>query len=148
MPTEDFDIHITPETVKAWEEGAAVLEKEIADKQAALVEVRQKISAVPLFLKTQNGHRASLRVALMAVRAEMQASTPLTDMRPPTAVLSVLREIGGGPIAVGRLREEMQKRGYPMERFGKGNAYFYQIVGRLHDGEKIEKNGDEVTLRQ
>lgn len=139
----EFEILITPMTVAEWEKQAKTLEEEIQAKQAELDLLRQRIAAVPLFI---GGGIGKAKAVALAAQAEVRANIPLIEMNPVSAVLAVIGE-QSAPIAVRNLRAELEQRGYPMERFGKGAAYFYQVISRLEKAGKIEKHGDEISLK-
>nr|WP_281720819.1 hypothetical protein [Nitrosomonas nitrosa] len=45
------------------------------------------------------------------------------------------------------MRDKLQAKGYPMERFGWQYRYFYTLLCRLDENGKIERINDEVMLK-
>lgn len=71
---------------------------------------------------------------------------PMDALRPSQAILACLREFDR-PVGVGALRQRIQSKGYPMEKFGPNKNYFYTLICRLVDSQKITRlEGDEVML--
>ena len=71
---------------------------------------------------------------------------PMDSLRPSQAILACLREFDR-PVGVGALRQRIQSKGYPMEKFGPNKNYFYTLICRLVDSQKITRlEGDEVML--
>ena len=71
---------------------------------------------------------------------------PISHLKPSEAVVACLREFDR-PIGVGVLRTKLEAKGYPMERFGRRYSYFYTILCRLIEANRVERHdGDEVLL--
>ena len=67
----------------------------------------------------------------------------ISKMPPSEAIVACLRELDR-PIGVGVLRKKLEAKGYPMERFGPRQSYYYTLLCRLN-GKKIKRlEGDEV----
>jgi hypothetical protein len=74
-------------------------------------------------------------------------STALGDLRPREVILHFLKQLDN-PVGINSLKKMLAEGGYPMERFGPRQKYYYTILGRLVDAGKILRpdNGDEIML--
>lgn len=74
-------------------------------------------------------------------------SNPLGDLRPREVIMNYLKQLDH-PIGVGALKKKLAESGYPMEKFGPRNKYYYTILSRLVGSGKIMRpeNGDEIML--
>ncbi|CUQ65660.1 hypothetical protein [Candidatus Nitrospira inopinata] len=71
---------------------------------------------------------------------------PIGYLRPSQAIIASLREFDR-PVGVGVLRQRLESKGYPMEKFGPTKNYFYTLICRLAESGKIARlEGDEVML--
>ena len=71
---------------------------------------------------------------------------PISDLRPSDAILTALRDMDRS-VGVRFLRKQLEKNGYPMERFGRHRNYYYTLICRLVDSGKIRRTeGDEIML--
>lgn len=104
-------------------------------------------------LVTLEAKLSALEASLDRIRWRMQCPTckhayddSIAHLKPSDAIVACLREFDR-PIGVRTLRNKLEAKGYPMDRFGRQYRYFYTLLCRL-DGSKIERlDGDEVMLK-
>jgi len=87
---------------------------------------------------------ASLRSQILALELGKSCASDLT---PTEIVLSILKS-KEGRATIKELRNEIMHMGVPTEKFGQRFGYFYKILERLEEGEKIERDGDAITMRE
>jgi hypothetical protein len=73
-------------------------------------------------------------------------STGIEDLRPREVILHHMKQ-QDNPISVGTLKRKLAEGGYPMDRFGERQKYFYTLIGRLcASGVLVRLYGDEIML--
>ena len=74
-------------------------------------------------------------------------STALGDLRPQEVILHYLKQLDN-PIGISSLKKMLAEGGYPMERFGPRQKYYYTILGRLVDAGRVMRpdGEDEIML--
>jgi hypothetical protein len=102
-----------------------------------------RILALELEIESMRAERACLRCGTSATLSTKLV--PMDSLKPSQAIIACLREFDR-PVGVGTLRQRIQSKGYPMEKFGPNKNYFYTLICRLAESQKIMKDGDEVMM--
>ena len=74
-------------------------------------------------------------------------STAIGDLRPREVILHYLKQ-ADNPIGINVLKKKLAEEGYPMDRFGPRQKYYYTLLGRLVAGKQVMRpdGGDEIML--
>ncbi len=72
-------------------------------------------------------------------------SSAIGDLKPREAIISLLKQYDR-PIGINSLKKHIAESGYPMERFGQRQKYFYTLIGRLCESGMVMKDGDEIMM--
>ena len=142
MTEPRYKITITPDLVAQWEKEAEVLQKKIDLDTANLRLLKQRLEALPLFITNEQAETLT-----HAPEAKREERVEIQELSPPDCIRFFLRSMQGSPekpISVTVLREEIQRSGYPKERFGKNFSYFYTILGRMQTAAEIVRDGEKI----
>ena len=108
---------------------------------------RDNIAALEAKLSALEDNLDRLRWKLSCPTCRHTYTDSITQLKPPDAIISCLREFDR-PVGVRYLRGKLEAKGYPMQRFGHRCSYFYTIICRLVETDRIERlDGDEVMLK-
>lgn len=94
---------------------------------------------------------SALEASLDRLRRRLQCPTcrgtyddSIAHLKPTDAIVACLKEFDR-PVGVRILRNKLESKGYPMDRFGRQCRYFYTLLCRLAD--RVERDGDEIMLK-
>ena len=133
----DFNVVLNAKVLEEWKIRYAELEQQIKAAETEKQMLQQKIWAVQnLFLPQQSNPP-------QITNAE---GTPIRDMTPTDAIMHFLKQAHGA-IPQKVLREQIEKSGFDMERFGKRGGYFYTLLSRLVEDGRIIKTGDQIMSK-
>ena len=118
---------ITEDLLKSLEHEKSDLQQQISQLTERLATINKKIEAIPLFLPV--GTSAS---------GEEPESDDVRTAGPAEAVLTSLYE-AHRPMLPAEIREWLEAKEYPTERFGKNAGYFYTVLMRLTKSGLIDK---------
>ena len=113
------------------------------------MEITQSVESLKEKIQILEGQLAKLSSRLKddyrCPKCERRLNGDFGNLKPSEAIVACLREMDR-PVGVGFLRQKLESKGYPMNRFGRRFSYFYTLICRL-DGKKIQRlEGDEIML--
>lgn len=157
METSNFNITITSETVKSWQNELAELEKKMANDRQRQGLLLQRLHSLKFFLDeslNEDGNGTTKAMPQDDPFCDMPiAPMPfsprptLVEMSPRAAIGSWLKEKvedRDEMVPISYLRECLEQAGYPMGKFGKQYSYFYTLLKRMEDSGEIIRSGEKV----
>lgn len=128
------DIIISEEKIENWKKEKIELEAKIREYQAKLELTEKRLQAVALFIEKTNE---------VPVLTE-QTAFFIGNLSTTDVIVSVLRK-SATSLTAGEIRVALDLEGYPKDRWGKAGGYFYAVLKRLADHEKITKRGNKYS---
>jgi hypothetical protein len=141
MADQHYPITITADLVVQWEKETEDLQKRIDADTQKLRLLKQRLDALTLFAQDDQAETSG------HVPEPKRVQSVFEGMSPPECIRFFLRSLQRSPqepIALNTLREEIQRSGYPIKRFGKNLSYFYTILGRMTKSAEIVRQGEKI----
>jgi hypothetical protein len=119
--------------IKQWERDKDALEREIAERQAKLLDLAEKLKAVAV-LRAQPS-----REETRAAATNGHAEPPESEGSSLTAAIEQIATTSPAPLTKKQLKQRLLEQHFPEDRMG---PYFYTCLMRLKKKERIRVMDD------
>lgn len=125
-----------------WQEEIAIIEQRITQDRARLSQLQDRVRVFRDVLQeeTQGADEQPERTDHQTDH-KAEPDTAFAGLRQGEAMLAILKTMGK-PLNGQQIRESLAERGYPIEKWGVRNSYFYAVARTLMERDQVIKTDD------